>query len=196
MRRDACIEFFAERDEPGLFWQKPNSKDPDRNAWPIFAFFLGSRPRRTLFCRFSNTEKHRTARKKFAQPGCPPPTRRKRWLQEPLMPAATARQAAPVARKEPVPGRWCFSPGLTSLTSSLTAVLARDAICARAGLHVGCCGRAPFCIPCILYFFVSCIPATAVFQHVNDKSVFSFHAVCIPCSLHHAYCIPTLCIPH
>lgn len=103
------------------------------------------------------------------------------------MPAATARQAAPVARKEPVPGRWCFSPGLTSLTSSLTAVLAQDAICARAGLHVGCCGRAPFCIPCILHFFASCIPATAAFQNVNDKSVFSFHAVCIPCSLHHIH---------
>ena len=27
-----------------------------------------------------------------------------------VMPAATARQAAPVARKEPVPGRWCFPP--------------------------------------------------------------------------------------
>jgi hypothetical protein len=38
-------------------------------------------------------------------------------------------------------------------------------------------------------FFASCIPATAAFQNVNDKSVFSFHAVCIPCSLHHAYCI-------
>ena len=60
---------FCGADEPGLFWQKPNSKDPDRNAWPIFAFFLGSRPRRTLFCRFSNTEKHRTAPKKFPQPG-------------------------------------------------------------------------------------------------------------------------------
>ena len=121
-----------------------------------------------------------------------------------VMPAATGRQAEPVARREPAPGRWVFSPGLPSLTSSLTAVLARDAICARAGLHVGCCGRAPFFIPCILHFFASCIPATAAFQHVNDMSVFSFHEVCIPCSMHHArslhplqyaHCIPTLCIP-
>ena len=54
------------------------------------------------------------------------------------MPAATARQAAPVARREPVQaaGVSLPPPGLPSLTSSWTAVLARDAICARAGLHV------------------------------------------------------------
>ena len=90
------------------------------------------------------------------------------------MPAATAQQWTPVIRRAPVPGHWCFPPRLLRSTSSLTAVLARNAMLCR---HVGCCGLAPSCIPCI-WHSAFCSPATAASHNVDDT-----FWICIPCML-------------
>ena len=47
-----------------------------------------------------------------------------------------------------------------------------------------CCGRAPFCIPCILNFFASCIPVTAVFQNVNATFCIRIPRILHYCLLH------------
>jgi hypothetical protein len=133
----------------------------------------------------NSTKKIPTTRR---QPGSTPSHTAQRWLQQPVMSAPTARQAAPVARREPVSDRWYFPPGLPSLMTSSTAVLARYALCAHACMLAGCRGLAPTCTPCILHFVAFCIPAAAAFQNVNATFCIRYPSILHAWRLHPMRC--------
>jgi len=98
------------------------------------------------------------------------------WLRQPVIPAATAHQSAPVVRRAPVPGHWCFSPATTASHN------VNDTFC--------------ICIPCILHSCILHLMHVAflhsVFQPQKRYSRPKLHSVLH--SYHSAF--HQRCIPH